>query len=157
MRKVRKWVFLAVVIFVVIGLILTLPFPRRVEKTLYGSTYADGVLGDEPVTIRISGYQLNYLLRDDRLDAVIMVSGYDTELETTGAIHGPEADVAFVTLDGYCPTHNHYVFGSLGFNPDLSEVMVTISEEDIIYTAAEQSNADLQAIIDMFSAYISME
>lgn len=153
MKKKGSLFAVAIVILLAVAL---LPVPQHKDILLQGASMVDGEL-DEPVTISVKGWYLNYTLRENEFRGTLTIKPLAAETEDIAEYEIKQNffflsdSVKYTSVFRYSERLNEYVPANVYFSDDLEKILV-IDEEDkeTYYVAASETDADLMELVTLF-------
>lgn len=154
MKTGRIWTITLIAVIIALAVCL-LPWPSRVNVTLPGvKASADGSV-ETDVTVRVEGWQLKYLFRQDHLTASVTVHDSVTNTDTSIKIDGPVFDTLVTEIWCSAPSYHAEINGfeivNLSFTNTMDTFLLQRSSEESIYVAASDVRGNLPKILDRFS------
>ena len=154
MRNIKKWIPF---IFVIVLLVIILPVPRQIEKTMKGMIYTETGEAIEEATIQISGCHFCFLVFDDRYTYTVTIST-ETKTQTFRIQFSKQYEVSdswnmFSLGPIYEAKINGYVSGGyLLVSEDLSKICIKDSKvngfQKTFLIGTEDTDENLQDILN---------
>lgn len=148
-EKMKKTVLVVLLCFLVGAIfVCILPIVRDVDFSAQGVEIKEEMLTQSNVEITIQGKRLNYVFREDKLNAAVTFNGYNAT--PVGPVLERQEGVFFVTLNYYNAEKDCFDFCKLTFDEDFNNVLITASEEGT-YIASTDRGADLLEVFRRLS------
>ncbi len=143
-RSPTAKILLALISTALILSLLLLPFPTRIDQEMYGSIIKEDVQTDEQFLFSVSGWHLNYLLRDDVLKIELRIPGDTVHLmhiKTLGSVREVPSSMYYVsTYSAYSKNTDAMTFGDLFLSADLTDCCLSL--EDGMYLVGSTEKSD---------------
>ena len=151
MKQIRG--IITVVLLIAIA-VCVLPLPERVNVTLpcVEATLEGAVKGD--ITLRVEGWYLKYLLRQDEMKASVRIQETGRDTVTSMKIEGYVPDTSGAEKWCTAPFYNAQTDGfevvNLAFSDTMDTFVLIRYESETFYAAASDITENLPQIIERF-------
>ncbi len=149
-KKIILVIVLLLLVTVIVG-IFTLPFPRRIQKTMRGAFVVDGKAGAE-VEFTLDGWYYDYLVRDDRIYVEFDFTGEEAMglYNFTGSpvMRQLSDEYLYASFIAYSPALKRHTGFSYGLLNDFSACI--IRNENFICIGSENGEKTPEELITVF-------
>lgn len=158
----RKIIKVVVCFILVITMVYYIPMPIHINATLQGIQREDTAT-DNFVNILVKGWHLNYLFRSNKIKGTLTITPYNYEkannavYEFMGDIFASSEDtnMQWSTMTRYSANLNCYVNGTVFFDKNFENVVITESEnKGYYYIPSDKTQDEIDAIFDYFKLHL---
>lgn len=159
----NRFLFIGIVVTIaltiVLAMALLLPWPTKIDLQMNGAIVTEDGTVQKEVAFTVSGWKLDYWIRDDSLRLDIDFSSNENPpikyTQIYGRLYALSPDFLLTSYDGYVPDENRMGGGYFALSSDFNCCILTSIDGDNNYCVGSvDADPEISEILNVFSLLI---